>query len=59
MVNDGVFNIFLKGINEKFKERYQDWAEISGVTKIRINPKLLNVIYKKLTSFQEKEKDYF
>lgn len=54
MVNDGVYSIFLKGINDKFKEKYQDWAENSGVTKIRINPKLLNSIYRKLTSFQEK-----
>jgi hypothetical protein len=59
MVNDGVYNIFLKSINEKFKERYQEWAEASGVTKIKINPKLLNIIYKKLTSFQDREKDFF
>jgi hypothetical protein len=52
--SDGVYNMFLKNINSKFKERYQEWAEASGVTKIKINPKTLNNIYKKLTSFQEK-----
>lgn len=59
MVNDGLYNIFLRTVNDKFKERYQEWAEASGVTKIRINPKLLNLIFRKLTSFQEKEKEYY
>jgi hypothetical protein len=46
-------------VNERFKERYQEWAEAAGVTKIRINPKLLNGIFRRLTSFQEREKDIF
>jgi len=48
----------LRTISEKFKERYQEWTEISAVNKIRINPKILNNIFKKLTSFQEKEKEF-
>ena len=48
--SENFYNHFLKGINEKFKDRYQEWTESSGVTKIKVNPKTLNIIFKKLTS---------
>lgn len=59
LLHDGLHSLFLRTVNDKFRERYQEWAEASGVTKIRINPKLLNLIFRKLTSFQEKEKEYY
>lgn len=59
LLHDGLYTLFLRTLHDKFRERYQEWAESSGVTKIRINPKLLNLIFRKLTSFQDKEKDYY
>lgn len=56
---DALYNHFLRTVSERFRERYQEWAEAAGVTKIRINPKLLNGIFRRLTSFQEREKDLF
>lgn len=56
---DALYTYFLKGVSERFKERYQEWIEASGVNKIRINPKLLNSIFRRLTSFDEREKDVF
>ena len=56
--NEGIFNHFLKSIGVHFKERYNQWTETSGILKIRINPKTLNIIFRKLTSFQERDKDY-
>jgi hypothetical protein len=41
-------------VSEKFKEHYQEWVDVSGMTKIRINPKVLNHIFKKLTSYHER-----
>lgn len=58
-LHEGLHASFLRPLHDHFRERYQEWAESSGVTKIRINPKLLNLIFRKLTSFQDKEKDYF
>lgn len=51
---DASIHIFLRTVSDKFKEKYQEWTEVSGVTKIRINPKVLNGIHRKLTSFQDK-----
>lgn len=59
ITQEGIYNHFLKTISERFKERYQEWTDLSGVTKIKINPKMLNLIFKKLTSFNDKEKDFF
>lgn len=56
---DNLYNYFLRTVSDRFRERYQEWAETSGVNKIRINPKLLNAIFRRLTSFQEREKDVF
>jgi hypothetical protein len=52
MPPESTLNVFLRTVSEKFKEKYQEWTEGSGVTKIRINPKVLNGIHRKLTSFQ-------
>lgn len=48
---DALYNHFLKGVSVKFRERYQEWIEAAGVNKIRINPKLLNTIFRRMTSF--------
>lgn len=48
---DALYNQFLKGVSERFREKYQEWIEAAGVNKIRINPKLLNTIFRRMTSF--------
>jgi hypothetical protein len=56
---DALYTHFLRGVSERFRERYQEWAECAGVTKIKINPRLLNGIFRRLTSFEDREKDVF
>lgn len=55
---EGAFHYFLNSVSPDFKERYQEWSENAGVMRIRINPKNLNIIFRKLTSFGHREKDY-
>ena len=57
--DEGIYNHFLKSISSHFKEKYNQWTESSGILKNRINPKVLNVLFKKLTSFQDRDKEYF
>jgi hypothetical protein len=57
ITQEAIYNSFFRTISDKFKERYQEWYEASGI-KVKINPKLLNVIFRKLTMFQDKEREY-
>ena len=49
----------MNSISHHFKDRYNQWTEVSGIFKNRINPKILNILFKKLTSFQDRDKEYF
>ena len=45
--DQGIYNFFLNSISHHFKDRYNQWTEVSGIFKNRINPKILNILFKK------------
>lgn len=49
---DNIFSVFLREMNSDFKECFQEWTQGSGLAN-KINPKLLNRIFKKLTFYSE------
>jgi uncharacterized membrane protein len=55
---ENMFNHFLNNTCPRFKEKFNEWSLTSGIVNIKINPKILNNIFKRLTSNTEKEKDY-
>lgn len=57
--NHASYNKLLNSILPNFKARFQEWIESVGFTKIIMNVKVFNSIFKKLTTFNEKEKDYY
>lgn len=49
---ENIFGEFFKEICPEFKERYPEWTQQSGVAN-KINPKMLNKIFKKLTFYSD------
>jgi hypothetical protein len=53
---DNIFYEFLKSVCPLFKEKFTEWTQASQVMNIRINPKLLNNIFKRLTFYADRDK---
>ena len=54
--SDNIFNEFLLGVCPKFKEFFPEWNQKSNVA-TKINPKMLNNIFKRLTFYSDRERE--
>jgi len=46
---------YLKSLCKKFNIYFQEWTQKSNVSNIKINPKILNSIFKRLTYYTDRE----
>jgi hypothetical protein len=55
---DDIYMGYLKSLCPKFKEHFQEWTgSSSNILNIKINPKTLNNIFKRLTFYAGREVD--
>jgi len=53
--SENIFMGFLKSLCPRFKDYFQEWTIPSTVSNIKINPKILNNIFKRLTFYSGRD----
>lgn len=48
---------YLKSLCKKFNSYFQEWTQKSNVSNIKINPKILNSIFKRLTYYTDRDQE--